>query len=606
MGNSSCCAREAVESSIFEEVAGNGGNGNRSLYPMYLIRVSDFLEMKGIPEPHHVLKRRGLLHIWQPGMFCLFISHQWLGREHPDPEGEHMAVLREVLGKIVKGSLSVEEDVVSTAYGHHVSLGQRVKEELGKGYLFYDWFAIPQLTVRQPGVNEDVTKSEMARAVNSIPSYVEASNAFIVLVPFKQHKDTMEWCGYSSWMARGWCRAELWLHMLSSDSEDDSVIMINSVEEVKFMLPHDWLQNSISGGKFTVETDRDQVASLCEKALENRISELEFSGPLKTYRFYRAHQQSMLGQSYSHSGVPAFLDTFKFSSLREAALDRSSMNALMCAMFCGDTTMLRVLARSKGDVNLKFHGLSHLGYFDGQTLLVAAAKSLQNAEVLTTLIELEADVNGKTRTGSTVAMMLKSPQHLAVLQKARADLHSCHEPFGFTPLTAACGLAGCSTETVRALLESTCNPNPQLMGAGQAPLLHGIFFSRGQPSPLHMVQLLLQMKADPNTPAEPSGDFAAKAEAVLREERLNGKRFTSYSSKAFAILPGMTPLHAAAWVGDHDIAQLLLHHRADVRASNRRGDSPSDLAIESGNLHLLSLLTIHFDNISVLSSRFCL
>ena len=526
-------------------------------------------------------------------MFCLFISHQWLGIEHPDPEGEHMAVLREVLRKILKGSLSVEEDVVSTAYGHHVSLDRRVKEELGKGYLFYDWFAIPQVTVRQPGVNEDVTKSEMARAVNSIPSYVEVSNAFIALVPVKQHKDTMEWCGYSSWLSRGWCRSELWLHMLSSDSEDDSVIMINSPQEVKFMLPHDWLQNSISGGKFTVETDRDQVVSFCEKALENRISELEFSGPLKTYRFFRSHQRSMLGQSYLHSGVPAFLDTFKFSSLREAALDRSSMNALVCAMFSGDTTMLRVLARSKGDVNLKLHGLSHLGYFDGQTLLVAAAKSLQNAEVLATLIELEADVHVKTRTGSTVAMMVKSPQQLAVLQKARADLHSSHEPFGFTPLTAACGLAGCSTETVRALLESRCNPNPQLMGAGHAPLHHAILFSRGQASPLQTVQLLLQMKADPNTPAEPSADIEAKAEAVLRDERLNGKKFTSYSSKHFAILPGLTPLHAAAWVGDHDITRLLLDRRADVRAFNRRGDSPDDLAIESGNLHLLSLLTIH-------------
>ena len=186
------------------------------------------------------------------------------------------------------------------------------------------------------------------------------------------------------------------------------------------------------------------------------------------------------------------------------------------------------------------------------------------------------------------------PQHLAVLQKARADLHSCHEPFGFTPLTAACGLAGCSTETVRALLENRCNPNPQLMGAGHAPLHHAIFFSRGQPSPLQTVQLLLQMKADPNTPVEPSGDFASKAEAVLREERLNGKRFTSYSSKHFAINPGMTPLHAAAWVGDHDITRLLLDHGADLRASNRRGDSPDDLAIESGNLHLLPLLTIHF------------
>ena len=41
----------------------------RYLFPMYVVKVSDFLQMRGVPEPHHVLKRKGLLHEWQPGMF---------------------------------------------------------------------------------------------------------------------------------------------------------------------------------------------------------------------------------------------------------------------------------------------------------------------------------------------------------------------------------------------------------------------------------------------------------------------------------------------------------------------------------------------------------
>ena len=81
--------------------------------------------------------------------------------------------------------------------------------------------------------------SEIARAVNSIPAYVESANLFIALVSFTQHQDTKEWCGYSSFLARGWCRGELWLHMLSSDTEENSVVMVHSTEEVKFMFPYD-------------------------------------------------------------------------------------------------------------------------------------------------------------------------------------------------------------------------------------------------------------------------------------------------------------------------------------------------------------------------------
>lgn len=40
------------------------------LFPMYVVKVSDFLLMEGAPEPHHILKEKGLLHEWQPGMFA--------------------------------------------------------------------------------------------------------------------------------------------------------------------------------------------------------------------------------------------------------------------------------------------------------------------------------------------------------------------------------------------------------------------------------------------------------------------------------------------------------------------------------------------------------
>jgi len=40
---------------------------------------------------------------------------------------------------VLDGSLQIQEDVVSNSYDRRVSLAQRVKEQLPKGYLFYDW-----------------------------------------------------------------------------------------------------------------------------------------------------------------------------------------------------------------------------------------------------------------------------------------------------------------------------------------------------------------------------------------------------------------------------------------------------------------------------------
>lgn len=41
-----------------------------------------------------------------------------------------------------------------------------------------DWFAIPQLTARVAGINEDLQRSDAAKAVQSIPGYVEVGEGW--------------------------------------------------------------------------------------------------------------------------------------------------------------------------------------------------------------------------------------------------------------------------------------------------------------------------------------------------------------------------------------------------------------------------------------------
>ena len=52
-------------------------------------------------------------------------------------------------------------------------------------------------------VNDDATKSDTARAVQSIPAYVESCDMFVALVPDLVHSDTGLQCNYSTWLSRG-------------------------------------------------------------------------------------------------------------------------------------------------------------------------------------------------------------------------------------------------------------------------------------------------------------------------------------------------------------------------------------------------------------------
>ena len=155
--------------------------------------------MRGPPEPHNVLQEQGLLQQWYPGMFVIFVSHQWLSSVHPDPKGQQVQVLQQALQGIIDGTLDVHESIVART--DDKSLSDNLRRHVAAGFIFFDWLSIPQITARQHGVNEETTKSDAALAVQSIPAYVELSNMFIALVPELLHKDSSALVNYATWLS---------------------------------------------------------------------------------------------------------------------------------------------------------------------------------------------------------------------------------------------------------------------------------------------------------------------------------------------------------------------------------------------------------------------
>ena len=132
--------------------------------------LQEFLKQRAL-RASHTSRTSGSL----TGMFVIFVSHQWLGATHPDPRGKQLAVLRASLRGIIDGSLHIEGDLISLIKGRpRLELPNTTRKDVQNGFLFLDWFAIPQITARHEGVNEDLTRSHAALAVQSIPAYVEA------------------------------------------------------------------------------------------------------------------------------------------------------------------------------------------------------------------------------------------------------------------------------------------------------------------------------------------------------------------------------------------------------------------------------------------------
>jgi len=160
----------------------------------------------------------------------IFISHQWLSREAPDPDGEHYgAICAAVEDLIVEYNGSVPKERV---------------------FVWVDYTCIPQLN-----------RSMQLAAVSSIAAYAGCANTFISIAPPVQHKDTCAPADEATYARRGWCRLEqlsfILVHGLASAHVFGTGMSLLANKR-------GWLQQAINvfDGDFSVEKDKELLVDV--------------------------------------------------------------------------------------------------------------------------------------------------------------------------------------------------------------------------------------------------------------------------------------------------------------------------------------------------------
>ena len=157
-------------------------------FSVCLVKFSHF-KSHGRLIPHEEVRQRGQLisldeheHVlaFAARYHTMFVSHQWLGYDHPDPEVIHYPAIVEAANALC-AKFSLDPDSL---------------------YLWIDYLSIPQ---RNPILKE--------LSISSLGVYSSFVEFFVVVAPSCVHYNTREPCDATSYQQRGWVRLEQWARM---------------------------------------------------------------------------------------------------------------------------------------------------------------------------------------------------------------------------------------------------------------------------------------------------------------------------------------------------------------------------------------------------------
>mmetsp|Transcript_75361 Transcript_75361/g.218868 ORF Transcript_75361/g.218868 Transcript_75361/m.218868 type:complete len:480 (+) Transcript_75361:2-1441(+) len=180
-------------------------------YPMALVSARVFLSLDKLVH-HESLRDKGLLVVldslravfeFKMKNLIVFLSHQWLGLQHPDPHGVQYSAMRHAVTEIVRRGTSL-----STLRDGGVALGCKFNVTVDTVYIWCDYASIAQMH----------RQSQML-AVGSLPVYASEADVFVIVAPAATHANTCLPCNVDTYNARGWCRAEILSKVCSTGLE---------------------------------------------------------------------------------------------------------------------------------------------------------------------------------------------------------------------------------------------------------------------------------------------------------------------------------------------------------------------------------------------------
>ncbi|CAE7266858.1 unnamed protein product [Symbiodinium necroappetens] len=492
-----CCASKAAESL--------SRAGHERYAPMWVVKVTDVLKMQGPLRPHQTLMDEGLLVCWDDAKarnhFVIFVSHQWLGLRHPDPNGVQLKVLQDALKNVITGQIKVQTDFISDLAGAQRTLRADERKQIEDGYIWFDYFSVPQCMdasiapVRPHSV-------EAQTYIKSIPDYVDTCQMFVALVPKATTVHSMKTCDYRSWLQRGWCRTELWCKLLSSNSKIP-VAVVTDAEVAKFMLPR-WMRYPAHSGDFTVEADRSTCCEVVDKALRMKLLALQAEKNMARFRFFTGLYEHMVGLPPFQRRLDEFMADFALHTVRDKGL-----GPVACAVLAQDREMLRSLVERRASPHTSSPALPDVGIPEGCTPIHFAARSTC-LESLETLLQMRADPHSSSTFLPTPLGFCRTPAAVEVLVRYQADVNFPGGKYAlqYFPLQVAIGEQA-PLPVIAKLLELRANVNGGEAGTGGAgnvsPLGLLSFGFEENPDLIETAQLLLDKRANVNQVAQLQG-----------------------------------------------------------------------------------------------------
>ena len=528
--------------------------------PMWVVQVAHVLEMRKM-QLHETLKAQKLLMKWNPNMLTIFVSHQWLRGDHPDPTGQKLRVLQGFLRNLIHKKLRIECDVVSQFHGGKVCESQLAR--VAEACMWLDYFCVPQR--RSPESAE-----EQLEYIQCIPTYVNLSDVFLALVPKANHLDTGASCTMHSWLQRGWCRTELWCKYLSS-RPNSPIVVVKDEDMVQATMPL-WQRYPVLSGDFAIEDDRVSCNLVIQKALTQYISELHGDSSRAAYLLYLSLYEEMTGLPKKKRSVEEFLQDFCFPDVTQ-----NGLGPVACASLSGDHELVRSLVIAKASMDTRAPGMPEVFNVPDLTPLhLAAFFRSHDLKVLETLLQLRADPNSSTFNAPTPLSHCSTAAAVDLLVRYRAQVNCQGDVLAqFCPIHLVCAVSA-PREVLLRLLELRADVSGGQGGLATGSPLQNVAFSGDSENDLRNAELLLESRADINQVCQPQGimrslELMARAMSActLGEESRMLKWFSNLST---------TPLGWCALFDNEGLLIFLLSKGADPEIRNNRGLRPIDMA----------------------------
>ncbi|CAE7554000.1 unnamed protein product [Symbiodinium sp. CCMP2592] len=554
--------------------------------PMYVVSMEQLLKMTEV-RPHERLLAEGIVVEFRDNMGkALFVSHQWVGTQHPDPEGTQLRVLQQALRFAMSEIKYIPLDFV-TELSIPSAKGLPAAALLSNPvFVWYDYFSCPQLEGMQqedPPSGRNGPRLTLADAISSIPTYIAACSFFVALCPIIQLPQQSQVLSPGTWAARGWCAVERTCRELS---RDESWIMVKSPTHLELVLGK---RSTAYGGppgegKFTVPEDADKLAPVLSNAVHRKLLDLLRAQDFVSYRvllnlrpvYLRGlrvedtcqvvpgfHEDA--GSLYSLA-VQRFFFQNGFTAVDET--DKGGWSPLHYAALSGDTDSVRGLLAQRADPNCKTKKDMPQVEIPSSTSPLSICVLHNHNEAARVLIAARAWVDGRSGVvdpALTTAAEANNAEGIRILCHAGCSPH-LKNSLGISALQSACA-SGCLAAVEQ--LVAQAGETVDLSGTLGCAMLY-----RGDNADL--VFRLAEMRADVNEPT----NMASEPPVVRLWVKLKGLQYklgsATTSARVFYHAPGATPLFLAMLTAQYTGAAALIALGARLDTRNARGWTAAD------------------------------